>query len=86
MPRRRTTHNDSQVGLSGLFWVTTVSYEGQSTWRGHCLEQRSLSRTAVPLDPRQPRKNLKLRVVDALQTGQGELERVMGPHHVRSRP
>ena len=50
-----------------LFWLsqtTTVSYEGQyaPTEKKHCLGQRSLSRTGVPL-----------RMLDASQTRHGEL-------------
>src|SRR6202035_261120 len=86
MPRRPTTPNDSQVSLFCAFWATTVSYEGQypPTWKRHCLEQRGLSRTAVPPDPRQPRKNVRLRVLDAWQPGHAELGKNRGPSPRRS--
>src|ERR1700730_2988109 len=74
---RRATHasNDSQVVPSTPYEAFTVSCAERPapTEQKHGLEQRGLSRAIVPADQRQPRWNLKLRVLDAAQTAHSEL-------------
>src|ERR1700686_2557468 len=67
--------NDSQMILSTLYQALTVSRteRSASTEKEDGLQERSLPRTIVPADQRQPRRNLKLRVLDAAQTRHGEL-------------